>query len=89
MRRIALFDSVGGDDSRVVFLAIKELRFERMENRRSSLRGTMVQDLIDSGALVGRTRSDVERLFGPPDYRERFWYDYRVITEMSFLGVSA
>ena len=44
------------------------------------MRGTMVQDLIDSGALVGRTRSDVERLFGPPDYREKFWYGYRVIT---------
>ena len=46
---------------------------------RSSLRGTMVQDLIDSGAPVG-AQSDVEGLSGSPDYREKFWYGYRVIT---------
>jgi len=40
----------------------------------------MMQDLIDGGALIGRTRSDLEQLLGPPDYREKFWYGYRVIT---------
>jgi hypothetical protein len=44
------------------------------------LRGTTVQDLIDGGALIGRTQSDVEHLLGRPDHREKFWYGYRVIT---------
>ena len=54
---------------------------------RCSLRGTMVQDLIDGGALIDRTPSDVERLLGPPDYRKKSFSSGMAIESLRFRDV--
>ncbi len=40
----------------------------------------MVADLIGRKILVGKTPPEIERLLGQPDYREKDWYGYKVVT---------
>jgi hypothetical protein len=40
----------------------------------------MVEDLIGSSILLGKTRSGIEEILGPPDHREALWYGYKVHT---------
>ena len=45
-----------------------------------STRGAMVQDLIESSQLLGKSPSEVEGFLGKPDYQSADWYGYKVIT---------
>ena len=40
----------------------------------------MVQNLIDRKQLLGKTAPEVENLLGRPDYKEIYWYGYKVVT---------
>ncbi len=40
----------------------------------------MVQDIIDRKILLGKTTPEVEDLLGQPDYKETYWYGYKVVT---------
>jgi hypothetical protein len=40
----------------------------------------MVQDLIGSGTLVGKSMPDVQLLLGPPDNHNADSYRYKVVT---------
>ena len=48
----------------------------------SSVRGSMVQDIIDRDLLKDKTKAEVERLLGKPDsqYSTERWSGYEVVT---------
>lgn len=45
-----------------------------------SVRGGMIQDLMDRKLLTGKSRVDTEALLGKPDYQDEDWYGYKVVT---------
>ena len=47
-----------------------------------SVRGAMAQDIMGIRLLEGKSNVEIESLLGKPDYRERDWYGYKVITSV-------